>query len=73
VDLTPEQVTNMDKYMCSSCAPENHKRPSAPSHKTPDIKVMMCKNFGGIMYTFCHFTHSMCFDSCFKLKEKIKV
>ncbi|CAK9235320.1 hypothetical protein BDL97_08G058400 [Sphagnum fallax] len=38
VDLTPEQVTNMDKYMCSSCAPENHKRASAPSHKTPDIK-----------------------------------
>jgi hypothetical protein len=44
VDLTPEQVTNMDKYMCSGCAPENHKRASAPSHKTPDIKVMMGKN-----------------------------
>ncbi|CAK9190588.1 unnamed protein product [Sphagnum troendelagicum] len=38
VDLTPEQVTNMDKYTCANCAPENHKRASGPSHKTPDMK-----------------------------------
>lgn len=73
VDLTPDQVTNMDKYMCSSCAPENHKRASAPSHKTPDIKVMMCK----ILVVLCTCSAPSCavcvLIPILKLKEKIKV
>jgi hypothetical protein len=40
VDLITEQVTKMVEYTCASCAPQNHKRPSAPSHKTPDTKVI---------------------------------
>jgi hypothetical protein len=72
VDLTPEQVTNMDKYMCSSCAPENHKRASAPSHKTPDIKVMMCKILVVLCTHSATYTRSMCFDSCSQVEGKNK-
>ncbi len=49
VDLTPEQVTNMDKYTCASCAPENHKRASGPSHKTPDMKVINAWYFSRVI------------------------
>jgi hypothetical protein len=72
VDLTPEQVTNMDKYMCSSCAPENHKRASAPSHKTPDIKVMMC-NILVVLCTCSAPSHTVCvLIPILKFKEKME-
>ncbi len=56
VDLTPEQVTNMDKYTCASCAPENHKRASGPSsHKTPDMKVINAWYFSRVICLWLQF------------------
>lgn len=41
VGLSSEQVSNLDKYICPTCAPDNSKKSNGPLQKTPEAKVIL--------------------------------
>lgn len=59
VGLSSEQVSNLDKYICPTCAPDNSKKSNGPLQKTPEAKVnLVLSNLFGIQVS------SACYGSC---------